>query len=73
MSSTIDVLREVNARLKSPSLTIDERQDLERQRRDLEDDITHEFALECIAEGEHFRQITSVGGYDVCFNCGAKA
>lgn len=73
MNSTIDVISEVNAKLKSPSLSNDERQDLERQKRDLEDDMTHEFALECIAEGEHFRQITSVGGYDVCFNCGTKA
>lgn len=38
----------------------------------LTDDLHREFAKDCIAEGEHFRMTVSDGGYDVCFNCGAK-
>lgn len=32
-----------------------------------------EAVQECIDSGEHFRIITSDGGYDICFNCGVKA
>lgn len=38
----------------------------------LTDDLHNEFAKDCIEEGEHFRSTVSDGGYDVCFNCGAK-
>ena len=38
----------------------------------LTDDLHNEFAKDCIEEGEHFRMTVSDGGYDVCFNCGAK-
>lgn len=27
---------------------------------------------ECVSAGEHFRMITSDGGYDVCANCGVR-
>lgn len=38
----------------------------------LTDELNNEFAKDCIAEGEHFRATISDGGYDICFNCGAK-
>ncbi len=39
----------------------------------LTDDLHNEFAKDCIEEGEHFNMTISEGGYDVCFNCGAKS
>lgn len=50
----------------------DDRQYIENEIDYLTDDLHREFAKDCIEEGEHFRMTVSDGGYDVCFNCGAK-
>lgn len=50
----------------------DDRHYIENEIDYLADDLHREFAKDCIEEGEHFRMTVSDGGYDVCFNCGAK-
>lgn len=32
-----------------------------------------EAVKECKDNGEHFRQLISDAGYDICYNCGVKA
>jgi hypothetical protein len=51
----------------------DDRHYIENEIDYLTDDLHCEFAKDCIAEGEHFRMTISDGGYDVCFNCGARS
>lgn len=36
------------------------------------DELKAQYREECVNVGEHMKRLTSVGGYDVCYNCGSK-
>jgi len=58
--------------IENPDTDYFVRLDAQRELVDLNDEYTKLQRVECVAEGEHNKRIVSDGGYDVCFNCGAK-
>lgn len=70
-----DQIDAINAQIKAGqySLSWEEMSILRYQREELKDELHEVYRQECVSEGEHMRQTVSDGGYDVCFNCGAKA
>lgn len=51
----------------------EEKDNLRLEIRELQDEYTALNRIDCVADGIHMKQRTSQGGYDVCFNCGAKS
>ena len=57
--------------IENPSTEYFARIDAQSELVELNYEYTELQKVECIATNQHFRHNTSVGGNDVCFNCGA--